>query len=384
MAKADFYEVLGVTPSVSAPALKAAYRKLAKKYHPDINPDNAEAEKKFKEISRAYEVLKDEQSRAAYDQYGHAAFEGGGAGASAGGGRGAAGFGDFGSMGDIFEEFFGGGRGQQQSRQQGRQRQQRQQRGNDLRIDIEITLVEAFTGTERKINLTRAVGCESCHGSGAKKGTQPTACGMCHGHGKVRTQQGFFTVERSCHQCGGVGQVISDPCPDCGGVGHVQRPRTLSVNVPSGIEDGTRIRLSGEGSAGLRGAAAGDLYVFVNIAAHAFLRREQANLFCTMPIPFDLAVAGGALDVPLLNGKKIKLTLPSSTQSGKQFRLRGKGMPIMRTRNHGDLYVQVEVEMPDNLSREQQKLLAAFSKTLGDKNYPTSAAFKKSTNSKKQ
>ena len=374
MAKADFYDVLGVERAASEAELKTAYRKLAKKYHPDINPNDAEAEKKFKEVSHAYEVLKDAQSRAAYDQFGHAAFEGG-AGGNARGRGGFTDFGDMGGMGDVFEEFFGG-RQRGQQRQRGRQRQAR---GSDLRTDIEITLEDAFAGTDRQISLTRATICESCNGGGARSGTKAATCPMCHGHGKIRAQQGFFTVERSCHQCGGVGQVITDPCPDCGGHGHVPRPRTLSVNVPQGIGDGTRIRLSGEGNAGLRGAPAGDLYVFVNIQAHRFLRREDANLFCTIPVPFDLAVQGGALDVPLLNGKKIKLTLPASTQSGKQFRLRGKGMPVLRTRNHGDLYVQIDVEMPDNLTREQKKLLSAFSDSLGKKNYPASTNFKKTT-----
>jgi molecular chaperone DnaJ len=366
MAQADLYDVLGVDRSVGAAELKSAYRKLAKKYHPDVNPGDEEAERRFKEVSHAYDILKDDQSRAAYDQFGHAAFENGGAGAGGAGG-GFGNFGDFGSMGDIFEEFFGGGR-------RGRG-QQRQQRGNDLRADIEISLEEAFTGVDRQINLTRAAACNTCSGSGAKPGTQPTTCSVCQGHGKVRAQQGFFMVERPCHQCQGSGQIIADPCGDCGGRGHIQQPRNLSVAVPAGVEDGTRIRLSGEGDAGPRGANSGDLYVFVNVRPHGFMQRDGADLFCIMPVPFDVAIAGGGVQVPLLGGKKVKLTLPEGAQTGQQFRLRGKGMPVLRSRNQGDLYVQINVETPSNMSREQKKLLDAFSKSLNDDNYPQVKSF---------
>ncbi|MBL6787305.1 MAG: molecular chaperone DnaJ [PS1 clade bacterium] len=368
MAKEDYYALLGVKKTAGDAELKSAYRKLAKQYHPDVNPGDAAAELKFKEVSEAYDILKDPQSRAAYDQFGHAAFEGGN-GPSAGGGAGGgfSNFGDFGGMGDIFEEFFGGGRG-------GRRRQQR--RGTDLRAEINISLEEAYDGTERQINLTRAVACEACDGSGARAGTSASICGTCNGHGKVRAQQGFFMVERPCHTCQGSGQVITDPCLSCAGQGHKQKARTLSVSVPAGVEDGTRIRLSGEGDAGERGAVAGDIYVFVNVQTHSYLQRDGADLFCAMPVPFGLAVKGGALDVPLLDGKRVKLTIPAGAQTGQQFRLRGKGMPVLRARSHGDLYIQIDVEMPRKLSRNQQKLLDAFEASLEDGNYPGVAEFK--------
>ena len=370
MAKADYYELLGVDRSASAAELKSAYRKLAKQYHPDLNPGDAAAEQKFKEVSEAYEVLKDEQNRAAYDQFGHAAFENGGAGAGGFGGQ-AGGFSGFGDIGDIFEEFFGGG-GRQGRR--GGARQAR--RGDDLRAEVEVSLEEAFDGTERQLKLNRAGACEPCKGTGAKAGSQPTTCSVCQGHGKVRAQQGFFMVERTCHQCQGSGQMITDPCAACGGRGQVNETRTLSVAIPAGVEDGTRIRLSGEGNAGPNGANFGDLYVFVSVRPHATLQRDGADLFCAMPVPFDLAIAGGALEVPLLGGKKVKLTLPEGAQGGQQFRLRGKGMPVLRARTHGDLYVQIEVETPSGLTREQKKLFAAFADSLDAANYPDTQAFK--------
>lgn len=369
MAKADYYELLGVDRSADAAGLKSAYRKMAKQYHPDLNPGDAVAEQKFKEVSEAYEILKDDQNRAAYDQYGHAAFENGGGRGGPGGGPGG-GFGsDFGGMGDIFEEFFGGGRGGGGRRQQAR-------RGDDLRAEVEITLQEAFDGTERQLKLNRAAACGTCSGSGAKAGSKPTTCSVCQGHGKVRAQQGFFMVERTCHQCHGAGQTISDPCRDCSGRGQVSETRNLSVSIPAGVEDGTRIRLSGEGNAGPQGASNGDLYVFVNLRPHAFLQRDGADLFCAMPVPFHLAIRGGAIEVPLLGGKKVKLTLPEGAQAGQQFRLRGKGMPVLRSRSSGDLYVQIDIETPTGLSRAQKKLLDAFSDKLDDSNYPDTQAFR--------
>lgn len=370
MAKADYYELLGVDRSASAAELKSAYRKLAKQYHPDLNPGDAAAEQKFKEVSEAYEILKDEQNRAAYDQFGHAAFENGGPGAGGFGGQGG-GFSGFGDIGDIFEEFFGGG-GRQGRRGGGRQ----PRRGDDLRAEVEISLEEAFDGTERQLKLNRAGSCAPCKGTGAKAGSQPTTCSVCQGHGKVRAQQGFFMVERTCHQCQGTGQMITDPCRECGGRGQVNETRTLSVAVPAGVEDGTRIRLSGEGNAGPNGANFGDLYVFVSVRPHATLQRDGADLFCAMPIPFDLAISGGALEVPLLGGKKVKLTLPEGAQSGQQFRLRGKGMPVLRARAHGDLYVQIDIETPSGLTRAQKKLFAAFADSLDAANYPDTQAFK--------
>lgn len=358
MAKTDFYELLGVDKSASAAGLKSAYRKQAKKYHPDVNPGDLVTEQKFKEISEAYDVLKDEQTRAAYDQYGHAAFENGG-------GAGGSGTGGFGGMGDIFEEFFGGRR----------QRGHQQQRGGDLRAEVEITLEEAFAGTERQINMTRAAPCDSCSGSGAKAGSQAITCTTCQGHGKVRAQQGFFMVERTCHNCQGSGQIITDPCGACDGRGHVQQQRNLSVSIPAGVEDGTRIRLSGEGDVGQRGSVPGDLYVFVHLRPHSFLQRDGADLFCTMPVKFDLAARGGALHVPLLDSKKVSLSVPEGAQTGQQFRLRSKGMPVLRKRMKGDLYVQIEVEVPSGLNAKQQALLDNFTESLDDRNFPNVADF---------
>ena len=370
MAKADYYDQLGVDRSANAAELKSAYRKLAKKYHPDVNPGDAATEQKFKDVSEAYEVLKDEQSRAAYDQFGHAAFEQGGPGGMGGfGGQGGmgGGFSGFGDIGDIFEEFFGGSGG--------RGGQRRARRGDDLRTEVDISLQEAFDGTERQVNLTRAAACQSCSGSGAKPGTQPSTCPTCQGHGKVRAQQGFFTIERPCHGCQGSGQIIAEPCPDCRGGGQTREARNLAVSIPAGVEDGTRIRLSGEGNAGPNGAAYGDLYVFVNIAPHGILRRDGADLFCAMPVPFDIAVRGGAVNVPLMAGKTVKLTIPAGARTGQQFRLRGKGMPVLRARKFGDLYVQIEVETPTGLTREQKKHFEAFADSLDAGNYPDMADF---------
>ena len=370
MAKADYYDQLGVDRSANAAELKSAYRKLAKKYHPDVNPGDAAAEQKFKDVSEAYEVLKDEQSRAAYDQFGHAAFEQGGPGGMGGfGGQGGmgGGFSGFGDIGDIFEEFFGGSGG--------RGGQRRARRGDDLRTEVDISLQEAFDGTEHQVNLTRAAACQSCSGSGAKPGTQPSNCPTCQGHGKVRAQQGFFTIERPCHGCQGSGQIIAEPCPDCRGGGQTREARNLAVSIPAGVEDGTRIRLSGEGNAGPNGAAYGDLYVFVNIAPHGILRRDGADLFCAMPVPFDIAVRGGAVNVPLMAGKTVKLTIPAGARTGQQFRLRGKGMPVLRARKFGDLYVQIEVETPTGLTRDQKKHFEAFADSLDAGNYPDMADF---------
>ena len=370
MAKADYYDQLGVDRSANAAELKSAYRKLAKKYHPDVNPGDTAAEQKFKDVSEAYEVLKDEQSRAAYDQFGHAAFEQGGPGGMGGfGGQGGmgGGFSGFGDIGDIFEEFFGGSGG--------RGGQRRARRGDDLRTEVDISLQEAFDGTEHQVNLTRAAACQSCSGSGAKPGTQPSNCPTCQGHGKVRAQQGFFTIERPCHGCQGSGQIIAEPCPDCRGGGQTREARNLAVSIPAGVEDGTRIRLSGEGNAGPNGAAYGDLYVFVNIAPHGILRRDGADLFCAMPVPFDIAVRGGAVNVPLMAGKTVKLTIPAGARSGQQFRLRGKGMPVLRARKFGDLYVQIEVETPTGLTRDQKKHFEAFADSLDAGNYPDMADF---------
>ena len=373
MSKRDLYEILGVDRSASAAELKSAYRKLAKQYHPDVNPGDAEAEKKFKEVTNAYDTLKDDQSRAAYDQFGHAAFENGGP-QQGGFGGGFGGFSDFGSVGDIFEEFFGG-------RRQGGGRARRQ-RGSDLRTDVTISLEEAFTGVERKIKLNRNAPCDTCDGSGAKPGTTPSTCGTCQGHGKVRAQQGFFMVERPCHVCQGTGSVISSPCTDCSGRGHVAQSRSLSVSEPAGVEDGTRIRLSGEGDASARGAEPGDLYVFVNVQPHPVLQRDGSDLFCHVPVTLTQAALGSSVELPLLDGKRVKVAIPKGAQPGQQFRLRGKGMPVLRSRATGDLYVQITVEMPSKLSRAQEKLLKQFEAESGEDTYPETARFKKQTGAK--
>ena len=356
MAKADYYAQLGVDRSANAAELKSAYRKLAKKYHPDVNPGNAEAEQKFKDVSEAYDVLKDDQSRAAYDQFGHAAFEQGGPGGMGGGPGGmGGGFSGFGDIGDIFEEFFGGTGGRAQGRGQRRKR-----RGDDLRTEVDITMQDAYDGTEQQINLTRAATCGTCNGSGAKPGSQPTTCTTCHGHGKVRAQQGFFTVERTCPSCQGAGEMISNPCGSCRGQGRVEKSENLSVNIPAGVDTGTRIRLSGKGEAGLRGAPAGDLYIFVEVAGHPIFERDGSNLYIDVPVPMVTATLGGAIEVPTLGGKMTRLQIEKGTQSGRKFRMRGKGMPALRGGAHGDQIVEIIVETPTRLSKKQINLLKEF------------------------
>lgn len=363
MAKRDFYEVLGVSRDADEKALKSAYRKMAMQFHPDRNPGNAEAEASFKEVNEAYDTLKDAQKRAAYDRFGHAAFENGGFGGG-GGGR----SGDFHStMSDIFEEFFGMGGGGRRSN--GRER------GADLRYNLEITLEEAFEGKTVEIEVPTSVTCEACSGSGAKPGTSPTTCRTCGGAGRVRAAQGFFTLERTCPTCQGKGQVISDPCGVCGGVGRTTQERTLSVNIPSGIEDGTRIRLAGEGEAGLRGGPSGDLYIFLSIRPHEFFQREGADLYCRVPISMTTAALGGQFDVPTLEGVTSRVKVPEGTQTGKQFRLKGKGMPVMRSAQHGDMYIQVTVETPTNLTKRQRELLTEFEQGASGENHPESSGF---------
>ncbi len=360
MAKRDFYEVLGVQKGADEKALKSAYRNQAKKFHPDANPGDKAAEAKFKEISEAYDVLKDPQKKAAYDRFGHQAFEG-----NQGGGRpGGAGFGpEFNSsMSDIFEDLFGdfmGGQGGQ--RGGGRQRGGGgAARGADLRYNMEISLTEAFSGKTAQIRVPTSVGCETCKGSGAKPGTTPKTCSTCKGAGAVRSQSGFFTVERACPTCQGRGQVISDPCGTCGGQGRVTKERNLSVNIPQGVEDGTRIRLANEGEAGLRGGPTGDLYIFLTVRPHEFFQRDGADLFCKVPISMTVAALGGEIEVPTIDGKKARVTVAEGAQSGKQFRLKGKGMPVLRSSQSGDMYIQVNVETPVNLSRKQRELLQEF------------------------
>jgi molecular chaperone DnaJ len=378
MAKRDFYEVLGVGKSADEKELKAAYRKLAKQLHPDANPGDKTAEAKFKEISEAYEVLKDPQKKAAYDRFGHQAFEGGmGAGRGPGGG---AGFGpEFNSsMSDIFEDLFGdfmggGGGGQRGGGRRGRGGTGAS-RGADLRYNMEINLTEAFTGKTAQIRVPSSVTCDTCSGSGAKPGSSPKTCGTCGGQGAVRSQSGFFTVERTCPTCQGRGQVISDPCGACGGQGRVTKERTLSVNIPAGVEDGTRIRLANEGEAGLRGGPTGDLYIFLSVRPHEFFQRDGADLFCKVPVSMTVAAMGGEIEVPTIDGKKARVTVPEGTQTGKQFRLKSKGMPVLRSSQMGDMYIQVAVETPVNLTRRQRELLKEFEKEARN-NSPESEGF---------
>jgi molecular chaperone DnaJ len=362
MAKQDYYETLGVDRSANGDDLKSAYRKLAMRYHPDRNPGDKSAEAKFKEVGEAYAVLSDDQKRAAYNQFGHAAFEHGN-GAGAGGG-----FGFSGGFADIFEEMFGamGGR-----RDAGGNRS-----GSDLRYNLEISIEEAFKGKQTTVRVNTFAQCEPCAGSGAESGSRPATCRTCQGHGRVRAQQGFFTIERTCPTCQGAGTVIEKPCRSCGGQGRVRREKTLSVSVPSGVEDGTRIRLKGEGEVGLYGAPAGDLYIFISIAQHAIFQRDGANIYCRVPIPFTTAALGGAIEVPTVEGARTRVTVPSGTQSGHRFRLKGKGMTVIRSPARGDMYVHAVVETPVNLTKRQQELLREFEKE-GDEHRtnPESAGF---------
>ena len=366
MAKKDYYQVLGVDRGADGNAVKSAYRKLAKKFHPDANPGDKAAEEKFREATEAYEVLKDDQKRAAYDRFGHGAFQQGGMGGGPGGfagGAGGAGFSDI--FDEMFSDFMGGGR---------RGGQQQRSKGNDLRYNVEVTLEEAFAGGSRSISIPVAVSCEGCEGSGAKPGTTASTCASCNGRGKVRAQQGFFTVERPCPSCHGQGQTISSPCESCGGQGRVQKNRSLNVNIPEGVDTGTRIRLAGEGEAGLRGGATGDLYIFIKVKPHEVFEREGTALLLTMPVPMTTAALGGTVDVPNLDGKKARVTVKPGTQSGHRLRLKGKGMPGLQGRARGDLYVDIHVETPVNLTSKQKKLLEQLA-AGADRQNPESTGF---------
>jgi molecular chaperone DnaJ len=363
VSKRDYYEVLGVTRTCTEVELKAAFRKLAMQHHPDRNPGDADCEHRFKEANEAYDVLKDGDRRAAYDRFGHAAFEHGGGAAH--------GFGaDFASsFSDIFEDLFGMGGRRGGGRGQGRER------GSDLRYNMEITLDEAYVGKTAQLRIPTSVICEACSGSGAKAGTKPKACATCGGAGKVRHAQGFFTLERTCPSCQGRGQVIDDPCPSCAGAGRVTRERALSVNIPAGVEDGTRIRLAGEGEAGLRGGPAGDLYIFLSLAPHVLFQRDGADLHCRVPISMVTAALGGEFEVPAIDGGKARVKVPAGTQTGRRFRLAAKGMPVLRAKQTGDMYVQVAVETPQNLTKGQRELLAEFEKLSSQETQPESAGF---------
>jgi molecular chaperone DnaJ len=362
MAKRCYYEILGVERVATDTDLKSAYRKLAMKLHPDKNPGDTDCEIRFKEVAEAYEVLKDGDKRAAYDRFGHAAFEQGG-----GHGFGA----DFAStFADIFDDFFGmGGGARRGGRGSGRER------GADLRYNMELSLEEAHGGKHAQIRIPTSVTCEPCSGGGAQSGTKPKTCSTCGGQGKIRHAQGFFTLERTCPSCQGRGQVIENPCTACGGLGRVTRERALSVNIPPGVEDGTRIRLAGEGEAGVRGGPPGDLYIFLSISAHVFFQRDGADLHCRAPISMATAALGGEFEVPTIDGGKTRVKIPEGTQSGRRFRLQAKGMPVLRSKQVGDMYVQVVVETPQNLTKRQRELLAEFQKLSSNETNPESAGF---------
>ncbi len=362
--KRDYYEVLGVARGASPDELKKAYRKLAMQFHPDRNPGDTDAEHAFKEVNEAYEILKDEQKRAAYDRYGHRAFENGGNGR-------AGGF-DFefaSGFSDIFDEMFGEFMG-------GRRSAQGAMRGADLRYNMQITLEEAFAGVKTTIEVPTAVVCETCHGSGGKDGSEPVTCNTCRGTGKIRAQQGFFTIERACPTCHGQGRVIKDPCPSCSGAGRVQRSKTLQVAIPAGVEEDTRIRLSGEGEAGMRGAPPGDLYIFLSLKPHRIFQREGADIYCTVPIPMTTAALGGSVEVPAIDGSRVSVDIPRGTQTGAQFRQKGKGMSVLRSPARGDMFVRCVIETPVNLSKRQQELLREFAEEAGEQDHsPESSSF---------
>lgn len=350
MAKEDFYKLLGVNKNASDAEIKKSYRRLAMKFHPDRNTDDpATAEKKFKEIKEAYEILSDPKKRSAYDQFGHAGVDPSMGGQ--GGYSGAEGFGDI--FGDVFGDIFGGG---------GRQRSN-VQRGSDLRYNLELSLEEAVAGTDTKIRVPVLTACGECKGTGAKKGSSPVTCSTCHGHGQVRMQQGFFSVQQACPTCHGTGKQIKDPCRKCHGQGRVQENKTLSVKIPAGVDTGDRIRLAGEGEAGERGGPAGDLYVQVQVKDHAIFTRDDANLYCEVPISFPTACLGGEIEVPTLDGK-VKLKIPAETQTGKLFRLRGKGVKPVRGGAQGDLLCRVQIETPVRLTKEQTEIVQQLGESL--------------------
>ncbi len=361
MSKRCYYEVLEVERTVNDGQLKAAFRKLAMKWHPDRNPGDSSSELRFKEINEAYEVLKDGDKRAAYDRYGHAAFE-------HGAGPGPGGFGaEFGSaFSDLFEGIFG---------MAGTRARTGRERGADLRYNMEISLEEAYLGKTAQVRIPTSVTCEACSGSGAKAGSKPKACPTCGGAGRIRHAQGFFTLERTCPGCQGRGQVIDNPCPSCSGSGRLTRERTLSVNIPPGVEDGTRIRLTGEGEAGVRGGPAGDLYIFLSLGAHPFFQREGADLHCRVPISMVAAALGGEFEVPTIRGENTRVKVPEGTQSGRRFRLQGKGMPVLRSKQTGDMYVQVVVETPQKLTKRQRELLQEFQHLSSKDTQPESDGF---------
>mgnify|MGYP003675166184 FL=1 len=370
MAKRDYYEVLGVAKGASADEIKKAYRSKVKDLHPDRNKDNPNAEAQFKEVGEAYDVLKTDDKKAAYDRYGHAAFEGGMGGGRPGGGMGG-GQGDFSSaFSDVFDDLFGDFMGQRGGGGGGR----RAARGADLRYNLRISLEDAFSGMQKSITVPASVQCDSCDGSGAEGGAEPSTCPTCSGMGKVRAQQGFFTVERTCPTCSGMGQIVKNPCKKCRGAGRVEKERTLSVNIPAGVETGTRIRLAGEGEAGMRGGPSGDLYIFIEVAEHELFERDGPNLFCRVPVSMSTAALGGNIEVPTIDGGRGRVQIPAGSQSGRQMRLRGKGMPPLRGGGVGDMIIELAVETPVNLTSRQKELLQEFAGEAQNNN-PESSNF---------
>ncbi|WP_179381408.1 molecular chaperone DnaJ [Jannaschia marina] len=375
MAKRDYYETLGVSKGASADEIKKAYRKKAKELHPDRNADNPNAEAQFKEANEAYDVLKDAEKKAAYDRFGHAAFEGG-MGGGGGPRRPQGGQGDFASaFSDVFEDLFGdfmggqpGGRGGVRSRAT---------RGSDLRYNMRISLEEAFAGQQKTINVPTAVKCGTCDGKGTEGASEPATCPTCSGMGKVRAQQGFFTVERACPTCNGAGQIIKNPCKTCGGGGRVEKERQLSVNIPAGVETGTRIRLSGEGEAGLRGGPTGDLYIFIEVETHPIFERDATSLYCAVPVSMTTAALGGEVEVPTIDGGRSRVKVPAGSQTGRQMRLRGKGMPALRGGGVGDMMIELAIETPVNLTSRQKEILREFEKIDADNNPQGDSFFRK-------
>ena len=364
MSKRDYYELLGLSKGASADEIKKAYRRKAKELHPDRNADNPNAEAQFKEVNEAYDVLKDADKKAAYDRFGHAAFDSGGGGRAGGQGDFTSAFSDV--FDDLFGDFMGGGRRSGD--------RNRATRGSDLRYNLRVALEEAFTGLQKSIKVPTSVQCGSCNGTGAENGSEPATCPTCSGMGKVRATQGFFTVERTCPTCSGLGQMIKNPCRACSGGGRVEKERSLSVNVPAGVETGTRIRLSGEGEAGMRGGPSGDLYIFIEVQDHKIFSRDGLNLFCRVPVSMFSAALGGDIEVPTIDGGRSRVKIPQGSQSGRQMRLRGKGMPVIKSSRSGDMFIELAVETPVNLTSRQKELLREF-ENLSEDNNPESTSF---------